>query len=61
MANSTVVTETKGQFRITVPISIIRAMRISRGDYLNWTVMSANSTSLTKMVKLSAIHKGVRK
>lgn len=62
MSNVTTITEQNGQYRITIPVYIVKAMRLNSGDSLDWTVQSSNTTMLTKMIKVTAIHTaGVRK
>lgn len=58
MANTTTISEQKGQFRITIPIYIVQAMRLKQGDLLDWSVTSSKAATITKMIKVTAIHKG---
>lgn len=58
MAHTTTISEQDGQFRITIPIYIIKAMRLSKGDLLDWTISTSKSATITRMIKTTAIHKG---
>lgn len=57
MSENTVVSENNEQYRITIPLRIVHAMRLKKGDVLNWTICSSKSVTVTRMIKTTAIHK----
>ena len=57
MRDYTVITEYSGQFRITIPKSIIKQMKLRSGDVLDWTIVTSKTVGLSKMIKATAFHK----
>lgn len=56
MADTTVITENLGQYRITIPKYIIKALRLNKGDKLCWTIASKHSATITPLIKTTAIY-----
>lgn len=58
MPLSTIISEQNGQFRITIPLHIVKSLRLQPGDLLDWSITSSGTATLSKMIKVSAVHKG---